>query len=214
MYHNIHTNLILLKNSQSIIRSRLLPFKEEFRYIVQYFMRIVKTLIFIILIKYCTIYSKLNRIYFCSFFFFFFGCVGSSFLCEGFLQLRRAGATLHRGARTSHYRGLSCCGALAPDAQAQQLWLTGLVAPRHVGSSQTRAQTRVPLQWQADSQPPRHQGSRFCSFLIHILMGCVITIKQVLKCFCQVMETCNYFKQLDSAFEFRETKYMVNSYHC
>ena len=51
-----------------------------------------------------------------SFFFFFnlfiylfiFGCVGSSSLCEGFLQLRRAGATLHRGARASHYRGLSC----------------------------------------------------------------------------------------------------------
>ena len=40
--------------------------------------------------------------------------------------------------------GLSCCGAQAPDAQAQQLWLTGLVAPRHVGSSQTRARTRVP----------------------------------------------------------------------
>ena len=62
------------------------------------------------------------------FFFFFFnfwvylfiyGCVGSSFLCEGFLQLRRAGAALHRGARASHRRGLSCCGAQAPDAQAQ-----------------------------------------------------------------------------------------------
>ena len=47
-------------------------------------------------------------------------------------------------ARASHYRGLSCCGAEAPDAQAQQLWLTGLVTPRHVGSSQTRARTRVP----------------------------------------------------------------------
>ena len=34
--------------------------------------------------------------------------------------------------------------AQAPDAQAQQLWLTGLVAPRHVGSSQARARTRVP----------------------------------------------------------------------
>ena len=43
-----------------------------------------------------------------------------------------------------HHRGLSCCGAQAPDAQAQQLWLTGLVAPRHVGSSQTRARTRIP----------------------------------------------------------------------
>ena len=32
----------------------------------------------------------------------------------------------------------------APDAQAQQLWLTGPAAPRHVGSSQTRARTCVP----------------------------------------------------------------------
>ena len=38
----------------------------------------------------------------------------------------------------------SGCGAQAPDAQAQQFWLTGLVAPWHVGSSQTRARTRVP----------------------------------------------------------------------
>ena len=52
-------------------------------------------------------------------FIFIFGCVGSSFLFEGFLQLWRAGATLHRGARASHYRGLSCCGAQAPDARAK-----------------------------------------------------------------------------------------------
>ena len=78
------------------------------------------------------------------FYLFIYGCVGSSFLCEGFLQLRRAGATLHPVARASHCRRLSCCGAQAPDAQAQQLWLTGLVALRHVGSSQTRARTRVP----------------------------------------------------------------------
>ena len=38
----------------------------------------------------------------------------------------------------------SRCPAQAPDAQAQQLWLTGRVALRHVGSSQTRARTRVP----------------------------------------------------------------------
>ena len=52
-------------------------------------------------------------------FFFLFGCVGSSFLCEGFLQLQQAGANPHRGARASHHRGLSCCGAQAPDVQAQ-----------------------------------------------------------------------------------------------
>ena len=99
------------------------------------------------------IYEKLRRESFLFFFFLFFkfiyllfisGCVGSSFLCEGFPQLRQAGATLHRGAWAFHYRGLSCRGAQAPDAQAQQLWLTGPVAPRHVGSSQTRARTRLP----------------------------------------------------------------------
>ena len=83
-------------------------------------------------------------IYLFIYLFIIYGCVESSFLCEGFLQLRQAGATLHRSARASHYHGLSCCGAQAPDVQAQQLWLTGLVAPRHVGSSQTRARTRVP----------------------------------------------------------------------
>ena len=73
-----------------------------------------------------------------------FGCVGSSFLCEGLLQLWQAGATLHRDARASHRRGPPHRGAQAPDAQAQQLWLTGPAAPRHVGSSQARARTRVP----------------------------------------------------------------------
>ena len=88
---------------------------------------------------------------------FTYGCVGSSFLCEGFLQSRQVGATLHRGARASHHRGLSRCGAQAPDAQAQQLWLTGLVAPRHVGSSQTRARTRVPC---IGRQTPNHCATR------------------------------------------------------
>ena len=67
------------------------------------------------------------------------------------------GATLHRGARASHYHGLSCCGAQAPDAQTQQLWLTGLVAPQHVGSSQTRARTRVPC---IGRQIPNHCTTR------------------------------------------------------
>ena len=75
---------------------------------------------------------------------FIFGCVGCSFLRKGLLQLRQAGSTLHHGARASHYHGLSCCGAQASDAQAQYLWLTGPVAPRHAGSSQIRARTRVP----------------------------------------------------------------------
>ena len=88
---------------------------------------------------------------------FIFGCVGSSPLCEGSLQLRQAGATLHHDARASHHRGLSRCGAQAPDAQAQQSWLTGPVAPRHVGSSQTRARTCVPC---IGRQIPNHCATR------------------------------------------------------
>ena len=53
------------------------------------------------------------------FFFLFMAVFGSSFLCEGFLQLWQVGATLHRSARASQYCGLSCCGAQAPGAQAQ-----------------------------------------------------------------------------------------------
>ena len=59
----------------------------------------------------------------------------SSLQCAGFslrwlLLLRSTG---------SRCAGFSSCGT-----RAQQLWLTGLVAPRHVGSSQIRARTRVP----------------------------------------------------------------------
>ena len=98
---------------------------------------------------------------------FIFGCVGSSFLCEGFLSLWQAEVTLHRSARASHYRGLSCCGAYAPDAQAQQLWLKGPAAPWHVGSSQTRARTRVPcigrqiLNHCATREAPNHFKKQF-----------------------------------------------------
>ena len=53
------------------------------------------------------------------------------------------------GHSSSRCMGLSLLRSLlfkaqAPDTQAQQLWLTGVVAPWHVASSQTRARTRVP----------------------------------------------------------------------
>ena len=90
-----------------------------------------------------------------------YGCVGSSFLHKGPLQLRQAGATPYRGARAPRHRGPPPpprhCGAQAPDAQAQQLWLTGRAAPRHAGSSQTRARTRVP---RTGRQTPNHCATR------------------------------------------------------
>ena len=66
------------------------------------------------------------------------------------------GATLRCGARAPHRGGLSRCRAWASGARAsvvvaqgstaqtQQLWPTGLVAPRHVGSSRTRDRTMTP----------------------------------------------------------------------
>ena len=62
---------------------------------------------------------------------FFFGCIGSSLLRAGFLQLRRAGATLRRGARASHCGGFSCCGTWALG-----MWASVVAA---LGSCDTRA---------------------------------------------------------------------------
>ena len=93
---------------------------------------------------------------------FIFGCVGSSLLCEGFLQLRRVGATLHRGAWASHYHGLS-------------LWSTGSGRAGSVvvvhrpscsaacGIFPDQGSNPCPLHWQVDSQPLHHQGSPIVS---------------------------------------------------
>ena len=56
---------------------------------------------------------------------FIYGCIGPSLLCAGFLQLRRAGATLCCGARASHCGGFSCCGARALGARLQKVWHVG-----------------------------------------------------------------------------------------
>ena len=60
------------------------------------------------------------------------------------------------GMQASHYGGFSC-GAEALGSRAQQLWDLGFVAPRHVGSSQTRDQTRVPCidRWFSTPGPKR-----------------------------------------------------------
>ena len=77
--------------------------------------------------------------------FFFLGCVlGLRFCARAFSSCGERGPLLI-AVRRPLTIAASRCRARAPDAQAQQqLWLTGPVAPRHVGSSQTRARTRVP----------------------------------------------------------------------
>ena len=95
---------------------------------------------------------------------FIFGCIGSSLLRAGFsLVVVNGGYSslwctgfslrwlLSLQSMGSRHTAFSSCGTWAQQswlagsrAQAQQLWHTGLVAPRHVGSSGTRAQTHVP----------------------------------------------------------------------
>ena len=90
-----------------------------------------------------------NKDFFLNLFYLFiiFGCVGSWLLRVGF-SLQWLLLLWSPGSRCT---GFSSCGAWAQQlwlagsrAQAQQLWRTGLVAPWHMGSSRTRAQTRVP----------------------------------------------------------------------
>ena len=77
---------------------------------------------------------------------FIFGCVGSSLLCTGFLQLRRAGVTIPCSVRASHCNGFSCCRARAPGMRASVVVACGLSScglqalERRLSSCCTRAQ--------------------------------------------------------------------------
>ena len=76
-------------------------------------------------------YLSQNKFHLAFFFFnliylFIFGCVGSSLLHAGFLQLLRAGATLCGGVRASHCGGFSCCGAQALSVRASVVVACGL----------------------------------------------------------------------------------------
>ena len=71
-----------------------------------------------------------------------FGCTGPSLLhCSG---RHEWGLFSSCGVWPPHCGGFSPCRAQAPEHGLQWLWLSGLVALWHVGSSQTRDQTCVP----------------------------------------------------------------------
>ena len=90
------------------------------------------------------------------------GCVGSSGLHAGFLQLRWAGSALCCGARASHCGGFSCCGAQALGMQASivvahRLQSAGPVAVAHGTSCSAACEifpdqgsNPRPLHWQAE----------------------------------------------------------------
>ena len=77
---------------------------------------------------------------------FIFGCVGSSLLRVGFLQLQGAGATLCRSARASHGGVFSCCRVWALGARASVVVAHGLSScgsralERRLSSCDARAQ--------------------------------------------------------------------------
>ena len=123
------------------------------------------------------VFLTLNFLKINLFYLFIFGCVGSSLLHAGFLQLWRAGATLCCCTRASHCGGLSCCGAPAPGA-LQQVQHVGSVVVAHglqstvsvvvahrlscsaaCGIFPDQGCNLCPLRWQADSQPLHPQGS-------------------------------------------------------
>ena len=59
--------------------------------------------------------NKFFLIYLLFIYYLFLAVLGLRFCVRAFSSCGKWGATLHRGARASHYRGLSCCGAQAPD---------------------------------------------------------------------------------------------------
>ena len=95
--------------------------------------------------------------------------------CWVFISVRGLSLVAASGGHSS-----SRCPGLSlsrpPDAQAQQLWLTGPAAPRHVGSSQTRARTRVPcigrqtLNHCATREAPHHLN---VGLYLHFIEGSV-----------------------------------------
>ena len=99
---------------------------------------------------------------------FIFGCIWSSLLHAGFLQLCQAGATLLCSAR-AHCGGFPCCraralGARASVVVARRLQSTGSVVVAHglscsaaCGIFLDQGSNPCPLHWQADNVC--HQGS-------------------------------------------------------
>ena len=113
--------------------------------------------------------------------FIYFGCVGSSLMGRLFSSCKEKGL-LSAAAHGLLIAMASCCRERlwawqlqqlqlpGSRAQAQKLWHTGLVAPQHVESSQSRDETHVyNKRW--NCLPLSHQGSPECCFYIKTNRG-------------------------------------------
>ena len=73
--------------------------------------------------------------------------------------MRQVGATLHRGARASHCRGLSLSRSIGSRGAGSVIMAHGPSCSAACGIFPDQGSNPCPLHWQADSQPLRHQGS-------------------------------------------------------
>ena len=73
--------------------------------------------------------------------------------------MRQAGATLHRGARASHCRGLSLLRSTSSRRASSVVVAHRLSCSAACGIFPDQGSNPCPLHWQTDSQPLRHQGS-------------------------------------------------------
>ena len=108
-------------------------------------------------------------------------------LCWVFVSVRRLSPVAASGGHSlSRCAGLPLSRPLLLRSTSsrhagQQLWLTSAAAPQHVGSSQTRAQTRVP---RIGRQILNHCATREAPDVEHLLMGllaiCMSSFKKCL----------------------------------
>ena len=96
---------------------------------------------------------------------FIFGCVGSSFLCEGFSLV-----VASKGHSKSRCAGLTVAASLVVGHRLQTRRLSscgsGPSCSTVCGIFPDQGSNPCPLHWRADSQPLRHQGSPSVSFLL------------------------------------------------
>ena len=98
-----------------------------------------------------------NKLYF--FFFFNFGCAGSSLLHVGFLKFWLAAVTLCCSCQASHCTGFSCCWALALEWVDSGVVEHGLSCSTAHGIFPDQGSLLCPLNCQTDSWHLDHQRS-------------------------------------------------------
>ena len=124
------------------------------------------------------------------FIYFIYGCVGSSFLCEGFSLVVASG-----GHSSSRCAGLSLSRPLLLRNTGSRRAGSAVVAhgpsrSAACGILPDQGSNPCPLHWQADSQPLRHQGSPSLIFLI-ISLYVSTCLNNIVPFVCFWRHTCN-----------------------